>query len=108
MSDNRFNEWSYPEIEDGKPTKYNWIVQNLEGFDLGVKTDVGECRFVADGVGITVNSRNSDELSNEMLKIINDKSSWKEYSKNCLKVRMQYDWKFMTGRVESAYTDILN
>ena len=38
-----------------------------------------------------VNSRNSDELSNAMLKIINDKSSWKEYSKSCLKVRMQYD-----------------
>lgn len=73
-----------------------------------VVTDVGECRFVADGVGITVNSRSSDELSNAMLKIINDADAWQEYSNHCLKVREQFDWKFMVGRVESAYADILN
>ena len=33
----RFENWKKPKIIDGKPTKYNWIVQNLEGFTLGSK-----------------------------------------------------------------------
>jgi len=37
---NRFSNWKYPEFEDGKPSKYNWVVQNLESFDLGFKTDI--------------------------------------------------------------------
>ena len=28
----RFSKWEYPEIKDGQPTKYNWLVQNLDGF----------------------------------------------------------------------------
>ncbi len=46
MNDNRFNEWRYPEVEDGKLTKYNWMVQNVEGFDLGVKTDIGAFSYI--------------------------------------------------------------
>jgi acetyltransferase-like isoleucine patch superfamily enzyme len=45
MSD-RFHNWKYPEIEDGKPTKYNWVVQNLEGFDLGFETDIGAFSYI--------------------------------------------------------------
>ena len=29
----RFKNWSYPTIIDGELTKYNWVVQNLDGFD---------------------------------------------------------------------------
>ena len=43
---NRFSDWKYPEIEDSKPTKYNWIVQNLEGFDLGFETDIGAFSYI--------------------------------------------------------------
>ncbi len=25
--DDRFVDWEYPVIEEGKPTKYNWVVQ---------------------------------------------------------------------------------
>jgi acetyltransferase-like isoleucine patch superfamily enzyme len=42
----RFSNWKFPEIEDGKPTKYNWVVQNLVGFDLGVKTDIGAFSYI--------------------------------------------------------------
>ena len=31
----RFTNWKYPNIEEGKPTKYNWVVQNLDGLSLG-------------------------------------------------------------------------
>lgn len=43
---NRFSDWKCPEIEDGKPTKYNWVVQNLEGFDLGFDTDIGAFSYI--------------------------------------------------------------
>ena len=54
MSDNRFNEWRYPELEDGKLTKYNWIVQNVEGFDLGVKTDIGAFSYINAQHGVVI------------------------------------------------------
>jgi len=43
---NRFSNWKYPEIEDGKPTKYNWVVQHIEGFDLGFETDIGAFSYI--------------------------------------------------------------
>ena len=43
---NRFSNWKYPEIEDGKPTKYNWVVQNIEGFNLGFETDIGAFSYI--------------------------------------------------------------
>ena len=43
---NRFSNWKYPEIEDGKLTKYNWVVQNIEGFDLGFETDIGAFSYI--------------------------------------------------------------
>jgi len=42
----RFSNWKYPEIEDGKLTKYNWVVQNIEGFDLGFETDIGAFSYI--------------------------------------------------------------
>ena len=43
---NRFSNWKYPEIKDGQPTKYNWVVQNLEGFTLGYQTDIGAFSYI--------------------------------------------------------------
>jgi len=37
----RFEDWEYPQIEDGKPTKYNWVVQHKAKLRLGFKTDIG-------------------------------------------------------------------
>lgn len=54
MSNNRFNVWSYPEVEEGKLTKYNWIVQNVEGFDLGVKTDIGAFSYINAQHGVVI------------------------------------------------------
>ena len=42
----RFSNWKYPEIIDGQPTKYNWVVQNIEGFDLGFETDIGAFSYI--------------------------------------------------------------
>ena len=42
----RFKDWQYPEIEDGKPTKYNWVVQHVDHFKLGYKTDIGAFTYI--------------------------------------------------------------
>jgi acetyltransferase-like isoleucine patch superfamily enzyme len=44
--ENRFAKWEYPEIEEGKLTKYNWMVQNKDGLNLGYKTDIGAFTYI--------------------------------------------------------------
>jgi len=43
---NRFADWQYPEIKDGCPTKYHWLVQNVAGFRLGFGTDIGAFTYI--------------------------------------------------------------
>ena len=54
MGIDRFTNWKYPDIEDGKPTKYNWVVQNLDGLDLGFKTDIGAFSYINAKKGVTI------------------------------------------------------
>lgn len=53
-NDQRFKDWQYPEIEEGKPTKYNWVVQHVGALKLGYKTDIGAFTYInaKDGVEI--------------------------------------------------------
>ena len=48
----RFKKWQRPEIEDGIPTKYNWLVQNIEGFKLGFATDIGAFTYINAKYGV--------------------------------------------------------
>lgn len=50
----RFSDWKAPEIEEGKPTKYNWLVQNLCNFQLGYKTDIGAFSYINAKYGVTI------------------------------------------------------
>jgi len=50
----RFENWVFPEIEDGKPTKYNWIVQHKDNLDLGYKTDIGAFSYINAKYGVTL------------------------------------------------------
>lgn len=50
----RFQNWQYPEIEDGKPTKYNWVVQNKDNLRLGYKTDIGAFTYINAKHGVTI------------------------------------------------------
>ena len=50
----RFKEWEYPEIEEGKPTKYNSIVQNISNFRLGYKTDIGAFSYINAAYGVNI------------------------------------------------------
>lgn len=51
---NRFKNWQYPEIEEGKLTKYNWVVQNKDGLELGFATDIGAFSYINAKYGVTV------------------------------------------------------
>ena len=50
----RFENWKYPEIEEGKPTKWNWVVQNVDGLELGYKTDVGAFTYINAEYGVII------------------------------------------------------
>ena len=51
---NRFSNWKYPDIQDGEPTKYNWIVQNLDGLDLGFEADIGAFSYINALCGVVI------------------------------------------------------
>ena len=42
----RFKNWEYPEIEEGKLTEYNWVVQHKDKLKLGYKTDIGAFTYI--------------------------------------------------------------
>lgn len=54
MMNDRFKEWEYPQIEEGKPTKYNWVVQHKDNFKLGYKTDVGAFTYINAKNGVVI------------------------------------------------------
>ena len=54
MAKNRFENWKFPEIIDGKPTVYNWVVQHTDGFKLGYKTDIGAFSYINARYGVDI------------------------------------------------------
>lgn len=52
--ENRFKNWEYPVIEEGKPTKYNWVVQNKDNFILGKNTDIGSFTYINAKKGVEI------------------------------------------------------
>ena len=54
IMENRFKDWKFPEIEEGKLTKYNWMVQNKDGLKLGYKTDIGAFTYINAKNGVVI------------------------------------------------------
>ncbi|PKP62044.1 acetyltransferase [Candidatus Atribacteria bacterium HGW-Atribacteria-1] len=52
--EDRFKEWKSPEVEEGKLTKYNWMVQNKDGLKLGYKTDIGAFTYINAKNGVVI------------------------------------------------------
>jgi acetyltransferase-like isoleucine patch superfamily enzyme len=48
----RFKEWKKPIIEEGKLTKWNWMVQGVKGLILGKKTDIGAFTYINSSYGV--------------------------------------------------------
>ena len=53
MSD-RFVDWKPPVIEEGKLTKWNWMVQGVKGLKLGKKTDIGAFTYINATNGVEI------------------------------------------------------
>jgi len=53
-NNSRFKDWKCPKIEEGKLTKYNWVVQHKENFKLGVKTDIGIFTYINAKNGVII------------------------------------------------------
>ncbi|MBW2738792.1 MAG: sugar transferase [Deltaproteobacteria bacterium] len=50
----RFKDWEYPEIEEGKLTKYNWVVQHKSNLSLGFQTDIGAFTYINAKNGVVI------------------------------------------------------
>lgn len=50
----RFNNWEFPELKEGSPTKYHWIVQHVKQFKLGFRTDIGAFTYINAKNGVTL------------------------------------------------------
>jgi acetyltransferase-like isoleucine patch superfamily enzyme len=50
----RFENWQYPEVEEGKLTKYNWVVQHIDKLKLGYKTDIGAFTYINAQSGVII------------------------------------------------------
>ncbi len=81
----RFTNWKYPEIQEGKPTKYNWVVQNLDGFKLGFATDIGAFSYINAKYGVIIEDfvQIGSHCSIYSLSTIDDKQGEVHLKKNC-------------------------
>jgi len=86
MSDkNRFDNWKHPEIIEGQPTKYNWVVQNKDGLKLGYKTDIGAFCYInaKHEVIIEDNVQIGSHCSIYSVSTIDDKTGKVHLKENC-------------------------
>jgi acetyltransferase-like isoleucine patch superfamily enzyme len=81
----RFKNWEYPVIEDGKPTKYNWVVQNKENLILGKYTDIGAFTYInaKNGVEIQEDVQIGSHCSIYSISTIDGKEGKVILKKNC-------------------------
>lgn len=54
MKNSRFENWNYPDIIEGVPNKYNWLVQYVDKFKLGYMTDIGAFSYINAKKGVTI------------------------------------------------------
>ncbi len=50
----RFKNWKKPKIEEGKLTKYNWLVQNKQNLKLGRNIDIGAFTYINAKEGVVI------------------------------------------------------
>lgn len=81
----RFKNWQAPEIEDGKPTKYNWVVKNLKNLKLGKNTDIGAFTYMNAKFGIEIGAgvQIGSHCSIYSVSTIDDKKGKIILKKNC-------------------------
>ncbi len=81
----RFKNWKYPKIEEGKLTKYNWLVKNKENLKLGYKTDIGAFTYINAKEGVIIEDyvQLGSHCSIYSVSTIDDKKGKVVLKKNC-------------------------
>jgi len=81
----RFKDWEYPEIEENKPTKYNWVVQNKDGLKLGYETDIGAFTYINAKNGVIIEDyvQIGSHCSIYSISTLDDKEGKVVLKKNC-------------------------
>jgi acetyltransferase-like isoleucine patch superfamily enzyme len=82
---NRFKQWSYPVIREGKTTKYHWMVQHKAGLHLGYKTDIGAFTYINAKNGVIIEDlvQIGSHCSVYSISTIDDKEGKVVLKKNC-------------------------
>jgi acetyltransferase-like isoleucine patch superfamily enzyme len=85
IDNERFSEWQFPDIEEGVPTKYHWVVQNVQNFHLGYKTDIGAFTYINAKYGVIVEDyvQIGSHCSIYSVSTIDDKNGQVVLRKNC-------------------------
>ena len=83
--DDCFEEWKVPVIEEGKLTKYNWLVQHKDKFNLGYKTDIGAFTYINAKYGVIIEDevQIGSHCSIYSISTIDDKKGQVILKKNC-------------------------
>ena len=79
------DNWVTPEINHGKLTKYNYIVQYTEGLKLGKNFDIGTFTYINAKYGVTIqnNVQIGSHCSIYSHSTIDDKQGSVKLMKNC-------------------------
>ena len=77
--------WTKPEIPDGKPTVYGWVVRHPQNFKLGFHTDIGYGTYIQALCNVTIeeNVQIGSHCSIYSASTINDKKGAVVLKKNC-------------------------
>ncbi len=81
----RIKNWKYPEIKEGKLTKWNWLVKNKKGLKMGKNTDIGVFTYInaKHGVVIEDNVQIGSHCSIYSISTIDNKEGKIALKKNC-------------------------
>lgn len=81
----RFGDWQYPKMTDGRLTRYNWVVQHVDGLELGYKTDIGAFSYINALFGVVIedNVQLGSHCSIYSISTIDGKQGKVHLKKNC-------------------------
>ena len=81
----RLDHWQYPEIEDGKLTQYNWMVQHKDNLRLGYKPVIGAFTYINAQYGVIIEDhvQIGSHCSIYSISTIDEKSGKVHLKKNC-------------------------
>ena len=85
MTNDRFADWRPPEITEGVPTKWQWLVRHVDGFALGQRTDIGAFTYLNAQGGITIEDgvQIGSHCSIYSVSTVDDKMAPVHLKKNC-------------------------